>query len=67
MAETSINPYLRCERAAAYLGVSPRTLEKWRRQGHGPRYVRLGSRLVAYLQRDLDAWATRQSIAGDAA
>lgn len=58
-------PYLRTEAAAEYLGnVSPRTLEKWRRQGTGPTWVRLGARLVLYDRRELEAWlATKASAA----
>ena len=46
--------------AAAYLHVSPRTLEKWRMQGGGPRYRKLVHRVV-YTQQDLDAWVAEQT------
>ena len=46
---------LRTPEAAAYLGLSPRTLEKWRLTGAGPVYRRLGHAVV-YDQRDLDAF-----------
>jgi predicted DNA-binding transcriptional regulator AlpA len=49
------SPFLRTEPAAKFLGVSPRTLEKWRRQGIGPEWVRLGARLVLYDVRKLEA------------
>jgi helix-turn-helix protein len=45
--------------AAAYLHVSPRTLEKWRMHGGGPRYRKLVHRVV-YTQQDLDAWVEEQ-------
>ena len=60
MAETTGTKYRRTPAAARYLGISPRTLEKWRRLGAGPRFVRLGSRLVAYELADLDEFAQRQ-------
>lgn len=41
--------------AAAYLGISARTLEGWAVRGGGPRMLKLGSR-VLYRRRDLDAW-----------
>ena len=46
--------------AGAYLGgvetpVSPRTLQRWRLEGTGPVWVRLG-RLVRYRQSALDAF-----------
>jgi len=46
------------EAAGRYIGgakspVSPRTLQRWRLEGIGPIYVKLG-RLVRYRQTDLD-------------
>lgn len=43
--------------AAAYLSVSPRTLEKWRLAGTGPNFARLGgsrSGRVIYNEEDLN-------------
>ncbi len=42
--------------AAAILGLSPRTLEKFRVHGGGPAYRKFGGR-VLYALEDLDAWA----------
>lgn len=49
------SPFLRTEAAAEFLGVSKRTLEKWRRLRIGPEWVRLGARLVLYDRRVLEA------------
>jgi predicted DNA-binding transcriptional regulator AlpA len=38
--------YLRTQEAARFLGLSPRTLEKHRTYGTGPRYSKLGGRVV---------------------
>ena len=47
--------------AAAYLGVSPKTLETWRCTGrHGLPYIRVG-RLVRYRMRDLEEWLAARS------
>jgi hypothetical protein len=46
--------------AAAYLHVSPKTLEKWRIQGGGPRYRKLVHRVV-YTQHDIDTWVDEQA------
>jgi hypothetical protein len=46
--------------AAAYLRLSYRTLQNWRVRGGGPRYVKLGDR-VLYAQGDLDAWVDEQT------
>jgi hypothetical protein len=42
--------------AAIYLGLSPRTLEKWRLTGQGPPYTKCGRRCL-YRLEDLDVWA----------
>ena len=48
--------YFRNEEAAAYLNLLPRTLEKFRTIGGGPRFRKFGH-CVKYTQADLDAWA----------
>ena len=47
--------YLRTPEAARFLGLSGRTLEKHRIYGTGPRYSKLGGRVV-YRLEDLQAW-----------
>ena len=46
---------LKTAQAAVALDVSPRTLERYRVVGGGPRYVKVG-RLVRYLPSDLERW-----------
>ena len=41
--------------AAEQLGMSRRTLEKWRVEGNGPPFLKLGRR-VLYSVADLEAW-----------
>lgn len=41
--------------AAAYLGVTKPTLQKWRWAKRGPTFCKVG-RLVRYLPKDLDAF-----------
>jgi predicted DNA-binding transcriptional regulator AlpA len=48
--------YLSNDEAAAVLKLSPRTLEKFRVIGGGPRYRKLGRRVV-YSVQDLETWA----------
>lgn len=50
--------------AGRYLGgerhpVSGRTLQRWRLEGIGPKFLKLG-RLVRYRQSDLDRWVAAQ-------
>ena len=47
---------LRERAAAALLGVSHRTLQRWRCTGEGPPFVRCGIRAVGYLREDLEVW-----------
>lgn len=58
---------LSTEQAAARCGLSPRTLEKVRITGGGPRFVKLG-RSVRYDVADLDAWiaSNRRASTSDA-
>lgn len=45
--------------AAQFLGISVRTLERYRVSGTGPRFCRLGRRLVRYREADLEEWVRR--------
>jgi excisionase family DNA binding protein len=51
--------------AAEYLGVALTTLAKWRISGEGPRYARVGKR-VLYRRDDLDAWMMDQRVSSTA-
>lgn len=49
-------PLVGTERAAELLGgLSPRTLERWRLDGQGPRYAKIGRRCM-YRPEDLAAF-----------
>ncbi|HNU82688.1 MAG TPA: helix-turn-helix domain-containing protein [Thermoanaerobaculia bacterium] len=39
--------------AAEYLRLAPRTLERWRIQGIGPRFFKVGGRRVVYSVEEL--------------
>ena len=51
---------LTTEEAARYLRLSPRTLERYRVTGEGPRFLKIGRR-VLYRQSDLDEWLKNKS------
>ena len=40
----------------AYLGISPKTMARWAHEGQGPKFTKLGNKLVAYRAGDLRAW-----------
>lgn len=50
------NTYLRSSDAAAFIGLSQSTLSKMRIRGDGPRYSKLGPRVVIYEVADLVDW-----------
>ena len=52
--------YLTNDEAADYLRLSPRTLEKQRVIGGGPKFRKFGRR-VMYAVSDLNAWADQRS------
>ena len=53
--------YLTNDEAAGFLRLSPRTLEKQRVIGGGPRFRKFGRR-VMYAVVDLEAWADARSF-----
>jgi predicted DNA-binding transcriptional regulator AlpA len=53
-----MQPLFDQRQAAAFLKLSPRTLERHRTDGTGPLFVRLG-RLVRYRETDLRAWVEK--------
>ena len=59
--------YMTAEQVTRELPVAKATLAKWRWNGTGPNYVKLGAR-VMYRRVDLDAWIasnTRSPAAAD--
>jgi predicted DNA-binding transcriptional regulator AlpA len=52
--------FVRTHEAARLLGLSARTLEKYRCHGTGPVFRKLGGRVV-YAIDDLDAWADQSA------
>ena len=55
--------YLSTRKAAASLGLSPRTLDRYRLSGEGPAYYRFGNRIV-YHRADLESWAAARRVPG---
>ena len=53
-------PFLRTEEAARFVGLSWRTLEKHRVYGTGPKFSKIGGRIV-YAVSDLTEWVERGS------
>ena len=49
-------PFLRTQEAARFIGLSFRTLEKYRIYGTGPKYSKIGGRII-YAVSDLREWS----------
>ena len=46
--------------AALFLGIAPATLNRWIAEGRGPRYKKIGGKLVRFRLKDLMDWAETQ-------
>ena len=53
--ETMEPRQMNTQQAAAYLGLSPHTLNQWRYQGRGPQFLRMG-RAIRYPKGALDTY-----------
>lgn len=51
-----VDRFLGPKQLATILGVSPRTLRNWRRDGRGPRWVVYSYGVIRYAESDIDAW-----------
>lgn len=47
---------------AEFLGVSRRTLQGWRSNQTGPRWVRINTKSIRYRQSDLTDWIERRTV-----
>ena len=65
-AVVTSTPYLTNDEAAAFLKLSPRTLEKQRMKGTGPRFRKFGRRVV-YSLKDLESWSNERVFDNTAA
>ena len=59
--------YLKEAEAAERIGVSARTLHRWRKIGVGPAFTRMGPRFIAYRDVDLDTYAASRVFQSRAA
>lgn len=47
---------LTTQQVAEIIGISPDTIARYRRQGNGPKYLRLGNNLIRYRRSDVEEW-----------
>lgn len=57
--EENLEELFRSSVTAKYLTVSKQTLDLWRCQGRGPKFLKIG-RAVCYRRSDLDEWLKGQ-------
>ena len=67
MSDTSLNDLrvLTAASASELLTVSIPVMERWRREGTGPRFIRLSARRVGYRLADLRAWMAARAEGGE--
>jgi len=61
-----LNKVLDTKQAAAFLGLTRRCLDIWRKEGRGPVFVKIGARIVRYRLGDLEKFLdenTKQPVA----
>jgi predicted DNA-binding transcriptional regulator AlpA len=58
---STVRMRLRVKEAAGYTGLSASTLNKFRLNGHGPRFIKAGPRCVVYAIKDLDEWMAERT------
>ncbi len=66
IVQVAKNPDLiTAEETAANIGVNPKTLQRWAREGRGPRRVRIGGRCY-YHKANIETWLVDQFEGGSA-
>lgn len=53
-------------RLSVYIGIAAQTLARWRSEGQGPAFVKLGHR-VAYRTGDVRQWLAKRTLASTVA
>lgn len=66
-SKNHLTPRVNTKEAAALLGISVRTLEDWRSNGIGPKYVKVGQKIIRYEIYDLNSFVNegRMSVTND--
>ena len=65
MAAQPHSIFLTESEAADYLGISKKTLQRWRFDHKGPAYAKLNNKLIRYRLADLDDWMNQQLVSHD--
>ena len=65
MAPQTPTSFLTELEAADYLGISKKTLQRWRFDHKEPAYAKLNNKLIRYRLADLDEWMNQQLVSHD--
>jgi hypothetical protein len=60
--KTEPDEFLTDEQFAKIMHVTSRSTLRWRRDGSGPPFIRVGARRVLYSRRAIDTWLTAHSF-----
>lgn len=61
MAQQNLSTLLSEESAAPFVGTEPKTLANWRTLGKGPKFIRVG-RKVMYHPDDIAEWVAARRV-----
>jgi excisionase family DNA binding protein len=67
VSELAAEEYLTDPQVAEWLHVDSRTTLRWRTDGGGPPFVRVGARRILYRRADVEAWLAARTFAHRAA
>ena len=62
MSTKTLPTYISESDAAIYLGVSVKSLRRWRFERRGPAYAKIEGKLVRYPSKSLEDWAKSQIV-----
>ena len=65
MTPQSSSVFLSESEATDYLGISKKTLHRWRFDHRGLAYAKLNNKLIRYRLVDLDEWMEQQLVSHD--
>jgi predicted DNA-binding transcriptional regulator AlpA len=54
-------PFLTPKELGDFLSISIKTLQRWRTEGLGPKFIKVGTKRIRYSFKDLDDWAQSQA------
>jgi predicted DNA-binding transcriptional regulator AlpA len=63
--KATFTPFLTPKMLAAQIGVSVKTLDRWRKEGNGPAFHKITNKRIRYYLPDVDAWLAQKKSSPD--